>query len=312
MAKSGTIPGAWGDTEAYGESPVLSRDLRQIVYCWMPDNKERRAQLRIMPNEPGGKARVLVDNPEYEYYEPTAWSADGKSVLAILKSKQDRTQQIALVSVGDGAVRVFKSLGWRNGVSSHPTFSPDGQYIVYHALAVNPSKSYLAATDPKDQHIYILAADGSSETEVVKTSGINQFPVWAPDGKHILFISDRSGKFDLWSVAVQNGKAIGSASMVTPNLGAVAGAAVHGNSYYYANDIHTEYVNIAEFAPGGRRRIAHATESFIGIQPAWSPDGKLIAVKRHHPGSVDAYDLVVHSAPNRDEENPILQISAQA
>ena len=57
-----------------------------------------------------------------------------------------------------------------------------------------------------------MAADGSSETEIVKTAGINTSPVWTPDGKHILFTSDRSGRMDLWSVAVQNGKAIGSPS----------------------------------------------------------------------------------------------------
>jgi Tol biopolymer transport system component len=109
------------------------------------------------------------------------------------------------VSVSDGAVRVLKSVEWRYyNTRSHPKLSPDGLYIVYSALASNPNTFPPASTDPKDQHIYVLAADGSSETEVVKTAGINSNPVWTPDRKHIFFTSDRSGKFDLWSISVQN------------------------------------------------------------------------------------------------------------
>ncbi len=91
--------------------------------------------------------------------------------------------------------------------SPNRTSRPTGGTSAYSALAFNPSKVPPAPTDRKDQHIYILAADGSSEAEIVKASGVNRDPAWTPDGKHILFVSDRSGKFDLWSIAVQNGKA---------------------------------------------------------------------------------------------------------
>ena len=298
-------PGTWKDSDAYGEYPVLSRDLRQVVYNWEKDEKKSpRDQLRIMPNEPGGKARVLVENPEYTYYQPTAWSPDGKSVLTLL-SKRDRTNQLARVSLADGAVTVLKSLDWRiKFIGSHPNFSPDGRYIVYHALAANPSKLPAAATDPKDQHIYILASDGSTETEIVKTAGINRHPSWTPDGKHILFISDRLGKSDLWSIAVQNGKAVAAASLVSDNIGDVFGVGVHGNSYYFTNYVGAEYVNIGDFARGGNNqsRIVHATDTFIGLRPTWSPDGKSIGFKRHHPGTVNEYDLVVHSLETGDEK----------
>jgi len=297
-------PGNWKDGPGtYAQTPVFSPDLRQIVYVWDLGYKQR-GQLRVVANEPGAKPRVLVDNPEYNWYDSPAWSPDGKSVLTMIESPS-HTSQLARVSASDGAVKVLKSLEWRRASIFRPvSFSPGGQYIVYSALAVNPSTFPPAATDPKDQHIYVLAADGSSETEIVKTAGLNQSPIWTPDGKHILFTSDRSGKFDLWSVAVQNGKAVGAAALVSPEIGRVYAAGTHGGSYYYwSGQTGAEYVNIAEFSPDGdnQNRIAHATESFVGIRPAWSPDGKSIAVKRHHPGSPDGYDLVVHSLETGDE-----------
>jgi Tol biopolymer transport system component len=298
-------PGTMKDSSAYAESPVFSPDLRQIVYTWDPGSPPvDHVQLCIVANQPGAKPRVLIENAENTWYESAAWFSDGKSVLVTI-DKTDRTSQLARVSVSDGAAKVLKSLDWRlAGGFSPPRISPDGRYIVYNARAVNPSKFPPAATDPKDMHIYVLATDGSGETEIVKTAGLNQNPVWTPDGKHILFISDRSGKLDLWAVAVQNGKLVGSASLVSSEIGKVAAAGMHGSSYYYWNfQTGAEYVNIAEFAPNsdGQSRIAHATESFVGIRPTWSPDGKSIAFKRHHPGSSDGYDLVVHSLETGDE-----------
>jgi Tol biopolymer transport system component len=302
LAKTGT----YKDSNADAGEPIFSPDLRQIVYLWESRvERESHDQLRVMPNEPGAKPRVLVDNPENTYYVPTAWFPDGKSVLVLLK-KTDRTWRLARVSVSDGAVNILKSLEWRIDDSHRPLISPDGRYIVYSARAVNPSKIPPATTDPTDRHIYVLAADGSSETEIVKTAGINKNPVWTPDGKHILFTSDRSGKFDLWSVAMESGKPVGSALLVSSEIGDVYGVSLRGRSYYYyPNQLAgTEYVNIADFAPSGSNketRVVHATESFVGIRPAWSPDGKSISFKRHHPGSANDYDVVVHSLETGDE-----------
>jgi len=303
MAKTGT----WNDSDAFVETPVLSPDLRQIAYLWYMDGKQEpdHIQLRVVPNELGGKARVLVDNSENTWYTLTAWSPDGKSVLAII-SKKDKTDQLARVTVSDGSVRVLKSMGWRfkGGAWSHPNYSPDGQYIVYSARAVNPSKNPPAPTDPKDEHIYLMAADGSSEAEIVKTAGINRNPVWTADGKRILFTSDRSGSMNLWSVAVQDGKAIGTSLLISSDIGNADAMGVHGGSYYYTHSsTGGEYVSIVDWAPGGagQGRLVRATESFVGIRPTWSPDGKSIAFKRHHPGSTNEYDLVVHSLVTGDE-----------
>ncbi len=175
------------------------------------------------------------------------------------------------------------------------------------ALAINPSK--YEYENPRDEHIYILAADGSSgETEIVKTTGSNRHPVWTPDGKHILFTSDRSGKVDLWSIAVQNGKAAGAASLISPgvipDLRTMVAIGMRGGSYYYASrSQNIPYIHIVEAVPGGNTQSgnAHPTENFVGSRPAWSPDGKSIAFNRQHPGNPGAYDLVVHSLDTGDE-----------
>jgi len=59
-------------TESQGvrEFPLFSRTFAHIVYHWETGEKESRAQLRVVANQPGSKARVLVNTPENIYYEP--------------------------------------------------------------------------------------------------------------------------------------------------------------------------------------------------------------------------------------------------
>ncbi len=159
-------------------------------------------------------------------------------------------------------------------------------------------------TDPTDRHIYVLATDGSNEIEIVKTAGISQNPVWAPDGKHILFTSNLTGISGLWSIAVQNGKAAGAASLVSPGIGDITAFGMRSGSYYYLpKQVPTDYVSIAEMKPNGEKPqgAEHSSESFVGTRPTWSPDGKSIMFKRHHSGSTDTYDLVVRSLESGDE-----------
>ena len=57
-----------------------------------------------------------------------AYSPDGKSIAARVQRK-DKTGQIGLLSVPDGALRILKSVDWRG--ASTLAFSPDGKYVAY-------------------------------------------------------------------------------------------------------------------------------------------------------------------------------------
>jgi len=148
---------------------------------------------------------------------------------------------------------------------------------------------------------YVLAADGSREIEVVKTAAVNRFPVWTPDGAHIIFTSNLSGKTDLWSVAVRNGNPESSPSLVMRDVGEIrpAGITRTGSYYFRKTKEGVEQTSIAELKPGG---VSRRVESFVGINPVWSPDGKAIAFKRHSTRFKDAFDVVVRSVATAEEQ----------
>jgi hypothetical protein len=180
--------------------PAFSRDSRQIAYLWWTGSK---GQLRIIANKAGSQPRGLVDS-EFSEFLPQDWTRDGKRIL-VLATRKDEGFELTWVSTTDGSVIPIKRVG-RLPRLDRARISPDGRFIAYPA-PTDPEKP------AKDQHIYLVAADGSSETEIVRTAGINGNPVWPRDGSRIFFTSDRTGQTSLWSVAVANGKAAGPESL---------------------------------------------------------------------------------------------------
>ena len=213
---------------------------------------------------------MLFSNEKGEYLQPAAWSPDGNHILATF-ARKDRTNQIVLVSVADGSVRVLKTLDWRWPEMS---FSPDGRTIAY---AFPPQE------DSPNHDIFLLATDGSREIPLVEHPANDIFPVWAPDGKRIVFASDRTGSMGAWVIQVANGKPQGSPELVKPDMGRIMPMGfTETGSYYYGlrtgmNDV---YIATLDLKTGKLLTPpTKATQRFVGSNyaPAWSPDGKYLA-----------------------------------
>ncbi len=309
--------GAWESDEEI-DTALISPNGKRIAFLFRTE--EGKHQLRVMPNEPGAHASVLVDSREDTAW-PVAWSPDSRSILVTVES-HDQTWRLAWIPASGGDIKPLQSLGWR--LRTSPSLSPDGRYIAYSALATNPSKAlsgYVspAPPDSADQYIYLIAADGSRLTELVKGNSTNESPVWTPDGRHILFVSNRSGQFTLWSVAVTDGKPeTGSLSPVMADAGRISPIGMtQAGSYYYVKDstprsasgerIYPFDLFTAKLDASGKiqGRATRILDSFVDSNkdPALSPDGKSLAFLRRRPGNdSNVFDqIVVRSVAGGEE-----------
>lgn len=259
-----TNKGTWQQSDEFAFYSRISPDGQKVAYVWV--DKENPYHLRVTSINDlrdGIKPRVLYRNTPF-YMDFGDWSPDGKSVLAGIRG-------IDLISAADGAMTTLKTLNWGRAT---PRFSPDGRWIVYN-LQPNP--------DSPDRDILVLAADGSRETPLVEHSGDDFVLGWAPDGKRILFASDRSGVFSAWAIAVADGKPQGAPELVKPDIGNIEPMGfTRTGAFYYGLSTGMPDVYIATLDPAtGRVETppAPVSQRFQGrgSSPAWSADGQLIA-----------------------------------
>ena len=270
------------------DHPAMSPDGRHVAYVsWkrstqnvdLNGSRPRVSELRIVDLN-GSRPRVLVSNPEVPWLQPFAWSPDGKQILTVFERK-DGPNQIVLVSAADGSVRVLKSLEWR--YPGQMSFSPDGRYIAYDSRT---------RRDAPERDIFVLATDGSRESALVEHPAGDRFPLWTPDGKAILFVSDRSRTWDHWLIPVAAGKAQGSAVLVKQNVGPIRplGFTTDGNYYYnLAHGFLDVYIATLDPVTGEALGApALVSDRYRGgnTLPEWSSDGRYLAYlsRRGAPG----------------------------
>jgi Tol biopolymer transport system component len=273
-----------GFEEEVGES-LVSPDGRHVAYGWSVDGPGFDLRMLPVSGQPA-EPRILHSSDETDYMVPVGWTPNNTGIL-VLRTLQDRTGQIAFVSTADGSLRVLKSpRGWAQ--LGKVSLSPDGRFIAYSG----PAGPGLPAHD-----IFVLAADGSREAVVVQSPAEDRQPVWTPDGKQILFVSNRAGGSSLWTVHIAEGRPKGSPALVRTDISRLLGMTRNGALYYVTGgpvtNIYTADVDANMKVTGVP---APATDRFVNgnTDPKWSRDGQHLAYRR-------GATIVIRSAKTGDE-----------
>lgn len=279
-----------------------SPDGRRVAYLWQVDTREKKdsveVELRLIGID-GAEPRVLFSHPDVVYLHPSDWSPDGSQIVAWLFHR-DQASQIVLLSAANGAVRILKKMDWRGPGTMR--FSPDGKYIVFDAPA---------REDSPQRDIYVLATDGSAETVLVKHSAQDIVMGWTPDGRHVLFASDRTGNMSVWLAPVANGRPAGEPVLVRREADFAfvvpLGFTQAGAFLYVAHPSPTDmYVASIEAASGRATSTpSRFVDHLVGANRAadWTRDGTAavyVSEPQQGPG-VSSSTLVVRSLATGSE-----------
>jgi WD40 repeat protein len=280
----------------FAERSAISRDGRQVAFSWYDDHNGKRYELRLASVAGDPNVRRLYDNPTVGWLAPRDWSPDGRWV-AVLIASADKNE-IGVISIPEGKLRVLKTGKWRRNTNMF--FSPDGKYLGYDM----PESEVGAARD-----VFIIATDTGQDVPAVVHRGRDLMMGWSPDGKRLLFASDRTGSMGLWSVAFAVGKPQGQPEALKGDLGEVQplGITRSGTLYYGLRTAAVRsrvQVGSLDFTTGNLISPPHdvATNSQeSNEQPVWSPDGKSFAYLSRRGWLNDNNYVVIRSSENLRE-----------
>ncbi len=274
---------SWDKSDENAFMSRWSPDSKQIVYSWY--NGNGYCDLRIVGLD-GSIPRILYSNEEVKWTYPYDWSPDGKQILAYFDRKDgtDWIGQIVLVSTTDGSERILKTTNITETGPSGPEnmcFSPDGHYIVY---------DFPQQAGSPDRDIFLLSSDGSRAIPLVEHPSYDELLGWAPDGKNIIFASDRNGTFSFWNQQIAEGKPLGNPELVKSGMGSIKPLGfTKGGSFYYGYSQKNNNIYNAELDPETGeiltlpKRIITRFEGY-NQAPSYSPDGKYLAyISRRFP-----------------------------
>jgi Tol biopolymer transport system component len=202
------------------------------------------------------------------------WSPDRKHVAATFLL-EDLTYQLGLVAVSDGSVRVLKTQPFKTMNYSFQwvavRFSPDGRFIAYDLA---PQGGW----HPRD--IFAVPVEGGPAIPLVDDPANDLLFGWTPDGKNILFVSDRSGAWDLWRLPLLDGRPLDPPTQVLPHFGihASVGFAPDG-SYFYTvlareSDLYLTALDPATGRLGIPEKLLRQTS--WNTTAEWSRDGQYL------------------------------------
>jgi TolB protein len=212
-------------------------------------------QVCIMNADGSGWRRLTTDNNRQHWY--ASLSPDGQSIL-YSAFRESNVHEIYEMTLIDGNVTQLTN---RLGVLTGAEISPDGARITF--ARGNPSTNQV--------QVWVMDRNGHNPENIPQLAGWD--PTWSPDGKQILFASNRDGLVQLFTVNV-NGSGLHSVTNLPAIRGRSDWSPDGGSIVTYSGPSWNREIYIMNADGSNARQLTPTGGNSQG--PSFSPDGKWV------------------------------------
>lgn len=256
----------------YVDTGVISADNRMIAFTGQPGSN--LLNLVVVDFDGANPRTVFTSRPAFSWFYPVGITPDKKTVVLQFNRQGGRGYHLGRVDLATGALTVVRE--FTTGRLGPARLSPDGQWIAY---------AYQPLADNPYHDIFVISTNGDTESVLVEHAADDTSPVWTPDGKGVVFLTNRRGTHDLWFVPVHAGRPAGELKPLKNDIGDVeVYGMTSGGSLVYraASGTVTFQHSTLDEATGKFTHFRPLSESFSGtkLRPRISPDEKQIAYVR--------------------------------
>ncbi len=188
ISSEGGEPSKITDSGNTNWNPVWSPDGNFLYFA--SDRKGSMAFWRVRIDAETGKPLgepEVVQTPA-KFNRHLSFSRDGKRMIYVQTQNQSDLRSVSFDLKNEKIVGDMTVLTGGNREITHAELSPDGSTFAARQIS------------PTQEDIILLNRDGTIKRELTNDQFFDRYPRWSPDGKKIVFISDRSGKYEIWTI----------------------------------------------------------------------------------------------------------------
>jgi TolB protein len=182
-------------------NPVWSPDGKQIVFA---SERDGDSEIYIMNADGTNQKRLTHQSGDDSHPK---FSPDGGLIIfnsertsPKLDPKADWSKQWHELFTMKTDGTELKQLSSFKTVTTYPATSPDGRKIAFRKVDDTPGFNWDLSPSKRNSEVYVMNRDGSELTNISNSAAFDGWPCWSPDGKKVLFASNRNGPANMGQV----------------------------------------------------------------------------------------------------------------